>query len=180
MKATQICSIEGCDRAKKTIGLCNAHYLRQWRRGTTDLLPVPSPAERLAAGLERKPNGCLEWTGKRLPKGYGVIYVDGKWIGTHRLAWSLAHPGEPLPPVVRHLVCDNPPCCDPEHLRSGTSAQNAADKSAHGRHHNQQKTHCPANHAYDEANTYIGPDGGRDCRICVKAANVRHRAKKVV
>jgi len=28
------------------------------------------------------------------------------------------------------------------------------------------KTHCPNNHPYDEANTYIGASGWRECRAC--------------
>ena len=27
-------------------------------------------------------------------------------------------------------------------------------------------THCPANHEYTEANTYIPPEGGKQCRAC--------------
>lgn len=30
--------------------------------------------------------------------------------------------------------CDNPPCCNPKHLRVGTHADNAEDRSRRGRH----------------------------------------------
>jgi len=95
MQATQICSIEGCERSNKmSHGLCGTHYERWRRHGTTDLLPSrrPSPAERLAAGLERKPNGCLEWTGytdrlddsrlvrDRLTFVYGVARAHGATV----------------------------------------------------------------------------------------------------
>jgi hypothetical protein len=30
------CSVEGCDNKAKHIGLCNAHYLRMWKYGSTD------------------------------------------------------------------------------------------------------------------------------------------------
>lgn len=126
-------------------------------------------AERLAAGLVRMPNGCLEWTGTTTAKGYGQIGVGGKVVYTHRLAWSLAHPGEPLPPVVRHYVCDNPPCCDVTHLRSGTSAQNTADMMTKGRGRGNDwglKTHCTQGHPFDEANTYVDGVGHRNCRAC--------------
>ena len=32
--------------------------------------------------------------------------------------------------------------------------------------HNSDKTTCPANHEYDEENTYIAPDGSRHCKKC--------------
>lgn len=31
---------------------------------------------------------------------------------------------------------------------------------------NARKTHCPHGHPYDDANTYITPDGERMCRAC--------------
>jgi len=126
------------------------------------------PSVRLARRLERKPNGCLEWTGLTNRQGYGLITVDGKNVLTHRLAWGLAHPDEPLPPVVRHFVCDNPPCCDETHLRPGTTAQNNNDTYVKGHHHQLVKTHCPARHEYTEANTYVSADG-RHCRACREA-----------
>ena len=124
--------------------------------------------ERLAAGLERKPNGCLEWTGATNDCGYGRISFHGRPMRTHRLAWILAN--GPIPDgmgVLHH--CDNPPCCDVEKcLFLGTQAVNLGDMAAKGRAvgWNKAKTHCPQNHAYDEANTYVRPDGGRDCRSC--------------
>jgi len=123
------------------------------------------------------PNGCLEWTRATNDKGYGLIWVDGKMIYTHRLAWGLAHPDEPLPPAVRHFECDNPPCCDETHLRPGTHAENHSDMDAKGRGRNQnnQKTHCKNGHAFGESNTYWTPDGRRQCREC----NQARRAKRV-
>jgi hypothetical protein len=134
--------------------------------------------ERLAAGLVRMPNGCLEWIGCANVNGYGRIWFNGRRVKTHRLAWGLAHPDEPLPPVVRHFICDNPPCCDVTHLRPGTRADNAADMASKGRVRNGKElvTHCPQNHPYDEANTYVRPNGGRDCRTCETSRRAnRHR-----
>ena len=46
----------------------------------------------------------------------------------HRFAYRLAH--GPLAPdeCVRHLVCDNPPCCNERHLARGDTAANIADR----------------------------------------------------
>jgi len=45
---------------------------------------------------------------------------------------------------------------------------------------NAQKTHCPANHPYDEENTYIyyTPDGiHRKCRACTQKRNAAYRSR---
>ena len=111
------------------------------REGLPMTVTRKTPTERLAAGLERKPNGCLEWTGGRMTKGYGRISVNGKRILTHRLAWILTNG-----PILNDLWvlhhCDNPPCCQTEptegypngHLFLGSSLDNNADMTAKGRH----------------------------------------------
>jgi len=145
-------------------------------------------AERLAAGLVRKPNGCLEWTGTTDKDGYGRFQVNGKTTRTHRVAWTLAN--GPIPDglhVLHH--CDNPPCGETEptegypegHLFLGTVADNMADKIAKGREGvNAQaaKTHCKNGHAFDEANTYVTPKGKRSCRACSNAASARYLQRK--
>lgn len=40
---------------------------------------------------------------------------------------------------------------------------------------NAAKTHCPAGHVYDEANTYVAPDGRRYCRSCRRGVTRRYR-----
>jgi hypothetical protein len=181
------CSVDGCERGGKIVrGMCLAHY--DWLRnhGTTDMPWFPrTPAERLSARLLRMPNGCLEWTGPREPDGYGRIYFDGKTVRTHCLAWILANGPIPAGLVIRHFVCDNPPCCDPDHLRSGTVADNNADMTAKGRGRsgeswNASKTNCPQSHPYDEANTLLrGPEHtARACRMCVNANKRRRRAAR--
>lgn len=51
---------------------------------------------------------------------------------THRLAYEMC-----IAPIPRglHVLhrCDNPPCCNPDHLFLGTIADNNADKVAKGR-----------------------------------------------
>lgn len=73
----------------------------------------------------------MEWTGATL-KGYGQI-GDGRCLRyTHRVAWELVN--GPIPDgmhVCHH--CDNPPCCNVDHLFLGTDADNNADMIAKGR-----------------------------------------------
>lgn len=79
------------------------------------------------------PDACWPWTGSLDGDGYGQISVGGKTVKANRLAWILTN--GPLPagkPVVRHVVCRNPPCCNPAHLAPGTHAENRADAVSDG------------------------------------------------
>jgi len=122
--------------------------------------------------------------------GYGYINIDGKDTKTHRFAWELAN--GPIPDglwVLHH--CDWPPCCqtDPTegypdgHLFLGTHADNMADMVAKGRGNNQKKTHCPAGHPYDAANTSViaSLPNSRYCRTCNNMrSNARYHRKRAL
>ncbi len=79
------------------------------------------------------PDECWEWSGARLPKGYGILTARGLRLYAHREAWVEAN-GRPVPPgmYVRH-TCDNPPCCNPAHLLLGTPMDNYNDMRSRGR-----------------------------------------------
>ena len=185
MKATR-CSIEGCDRGAPIVhGFCTLHYQRVKVYGSPNKPSMPSDAERLASGLVRMPNGCLEWSGSTLIKGYGQIHVNGQTVRTHRLAWELTNGTIPSGMKVLHH-CDNPPCCEtdptegyPEgHLFLGTSADNTADMLTKGRHLGHLVTHCPFGHLYNETNTYVTSRGHRKCRACHNARTLAHYYKR--
>jgi Autographiviridae endonuclease len=50
----------------------------------------------------------------------------------HRAVWELTHGAIPVGLRVLHR-CDNPPCCNPNHLFLRTQADNVADCMAKGR-----------------------------------------------
>lgn len=75
-----------------------------------------------------KPNECWEWQGGRNYDGYGIFHLDiGKSIGAHRYAFKLSRGYLPKTLHILH-DCDNPPCCNPKHLYSGTQQENMEDK----------------------------------------------------
>jgi hypothetical protein len=47
-----------------------------------------------------------------------------------------------------------------------------------GRLWESEKEHCPQLHPYNEINTYITPDGHRECRICRREATRKYRQKE--
>lgn len=75
---------------------------------------------------------CWEWQGPRTDRGYGTASLDRRTWRAHRLA--VVFSGRDLPDglVVMHS-CDNPPCCNPEHLIVGTFADNNADMMSKSR-----------------------------------------------
>lgn len=84
----------------------------------------------LAEKTERR-GGCLEWIGRRDSFGYGRMKAFGQ-DRAHRVAFVVANGPLPKGARVRHR-CDNPPCCEPQHLLHGTPAENSRDMVERGR-----------------------------------------------
>jgi len=79
------------------------------------------------AGLD----DCWEWTAS-VNKNYGVFWLDGKNVKAHRVAYELSK--GPIAPDNKILhSCDNPICCNPNHLSQGSDQDNSDDMVAKGR-----------------------------------------------
>lgn len=76
--------------------------------------------------------GCIEWTGYRDRKGYGRYSGAGKEVLAHRIAYVMHYGSIPAGMHIMHR-CDNPACCNPQHLFAGTNSDNMADMKAKGR-----------------------------------------------
>lgn len=92
-------------------------------------------ADRLFDKLAQRDSGCIEFVGAQAGRGYGVINEGGdrgRCLLAHRVAWELAN--GPIPPGLDIChTCDNPPCCNPDHLFLGTRRDNMQDAKAKGR-----------------------------------------------
>lgn len=75
---------------------------------------------------------CWEWQGGRDSRGYGKVRINGKLMGAYRAAYIFTTGQEPGKLHVCHR-CDNPPCCNPNHLFLATARENALDRTKKGR-----------------------------------------------
>jgi hypothetical protein len=72
------------------------------------------------------------YEGPFFPGGYGMFNVGGRQLRAHRVAWELVN--GPIPPGMDLCHrCDNPPCCNVDHLFVGTRSDNMRDASSKGR-----------------------------------------------
>lgn len=77
--------------------------------------------------------GCWEWTGNCDPRrGYGRLSINNRTYYAHRVAYFISYGEDPEQLLVRHK-CNNPPCCNPEHLELGTHEDNSRDMILAGR-----------------------------------------------
>lgn len=89
--------------------------------------------ERLWSNIKLAPGeSCWEWKKYRNQKGYGRTSREDRLYLAHRLAYESANGPIPEGLDVLHK-CDNPPCCRPDHLFTGTNDQNVKDRQSKGR-----------------------------------------------
>lgn len=149
--------------------------------------------ERLVSHLAVTPAGCWEFTGVRLKSGgYGALNAGGVKFRAHRLSWLIFRGAIADGLHVLHR-CDNPPCCNPDHLFLGTNDDNIRDRNAKGRSNEEFRkqrlrevassiTHCPAGHPYSGDNLlfHVIASGRRSrrCRTCHAARERARNARK--
>jgi hypothetical protein len=90
--------------------------------------------------------GCWEWTGYKDKDGYGIIVMGNKNRKVHRVVYEHYNGKLPSNKILVCHTCDNPPCCNPNHLVSGSTRDNAQDMLKRGRAPSGGKLHSLNNH----------------------------------
>lgn len=119
---------------KKLIEQCNPTYKPSWRKY------LPGTTEYFWSKVDTSGgnDSCWNWIAGKHHSGRGVIEWHGRqWIAS-RLAYVLTNGKISEEFQVLHS-CDNPACCNPRHLRSGTHQDNMDDKTLRGRNVNGEK-----------------------------------------
>lgn len=121
-------------------------------RGTSDWMSFArEQAGRFWSHVARS-EGCWTWSAGLDKDGYGKFAISlprvngrqkQKHVRAHRLAYLLTHGDIPDGLLIRHS-CDNPRCCNPEHVLTGTQLQNRGDavdrnRVARGERHGMRK-----------------------------------------
>ena len=119
---------------------------------------------RLASRIEVAESGCWLWAGRLDCQGYGRLGD----VGAHVLVWRALHgpvpPGLELDHLCRVHACVNAAA----HLEPVTHRVNCL-RGVSFSAVNFRKTHCgTCGREYDSLNTYVSPDGRRDCRACIR------------
>lgn len=78
--------------------------------------------------VDIKQSGCWEWNRYRDDDGYGRTRIgkNRSQQRAHRISYEAFKESIPEGMVVMHS-CDNPCCCNPDHLSVGTQLENIAD-----------------------------------------------------
>jgi len=134
------CKVEDCDKKHHAKGYCKIHYCRLRRNGSveetiTNIWPKDMPHEVWFWNMIdiRSEDECWVWLGSSSGGGYGQS--QDKIKKAHRQSWVYTNGDIPDGMDVCH-ECDNPPCCNPNHLFLGTHQDNMVDRTRKGRSRN--------------------------------------------
>jgi HNH endonuclease len=137
------------------------------------------PLEERFWGKVNKTGACWLWTGVFDNGGYGIIKVNKRKVGAHRVSWELNRGPIPYGLDIDHL-CRVRSCVNPDHLEPVTRKENIERGVARITSLSRfaAMTHCRRGHEFTPENTRhsISAKGYtlRTCKTCQQAWNSRN------
>jgi len=122
----------------------------------------------------RTTDGCWLWNGAKTAGGYGSVTINKKSSLAHRVSYELCAGKIPDGLHIDHL-CRVRHCVNPSHLEPVTPKTNCL-RGEGPASINSKKKSCSRGHRFSEDNTYITPDGRRNCKTCQRNASHRFMA----
>lgn len=120
-------------------------------------------------------DGCWNWTGSGRGHGYGGFTIGDDDVYAHRVSFMLFYGAIPPDRELDHL-CRNRRCVNPSHLECVNHRENVLRGLAGS--HNSIKTECVRGHGFTPENTYIKPNGTRQCRACRRSSDTKRRKQR--
>lgn len=105
----------------------------EWAKKSWRTRKIPMPAKFWLKVRISPWKSCWEYTGKLGHYGHGIFKLGQKRFQAHRVAWELVNGLIPNGKFICHK-CDNPPCCNPDHLYVGDAKTNGRDSSIRNRY----------------------------------------------
>jgi hypothetical protein len=135
--------------------------------------------DRLARRIEFHESGCWIWLGyPNKNTGYGYAMLDGKNRLAHRAVYEALVEPITVEMTLDHL-CRVRLCVNPDHLEEVTLGENLRRARCYrGRaivvrpgleisaRPIARPLYCPKGHPYTKSNSYVRPNGVRNCREC--------------
>jgi len=130
--ALPACKVDGCEKPAKKRGMCNAHYLRWHRKGTTDGRALNGDPLRYLR--DHMWDECPKWPFARNRDGRGLVRHCGGSRLVHRIVCEVVHGPQPS---SKHEVAHD---CGKGHLgcfgaacvQWKLPAENQMDRIRHG------------------------------------------------
>lgn len=138
-KANPTCKVLDCNNDVRSRGLCLMHYKRLLRHGDPLKGRVPNGKayKFLVESVSRaNKRDCLIWPFPKRKDGYAIVTdPSGQRYRINRLSLILTV-GEPqggsMHACHAPLICHNPSCYNPHHLRWATRSENMNDRVLDG------------------------------------------------
>lgn len=132
---TPICEVDGCGLPSKTRKMCIKHYKRWYKYGDPHRVmvkqtPAGEPLSFIMEVIQSDTDDCVIWPYSVYKDGYGSIRYEGVSRNAHSVSLELFTGERPDGKVAAHepLVCHNPACINPKHLRWASRKENMHDR----------------------------------------------------